>query len=379
MTLLQSCGDLLTKKIYEKTKIDVYGNSMIIPIIINGKSYNFQLDTGAPTSISEELFNTLGLPVKDTLSIFDYYGNHKLERSSIIPEIQIGKIKFSKIRVGIMRPIQSLKICDVKIDGYLGSDFFADKILLIDIKKKEIIFTNRLQKLALDKKYALKIKFISENKTPVLPIYFTSKNAKEYVWFDTGSANYLYRLNSSILNKMRKDSIITNDDILYTQKTMGRGLLGPQNDSINYVVLYDSIKICNTLLLNCTATTFSSSFDNSILGAPLLQKGIVTIDYINGYFYFNPYSEAPLNYEPKHGLYLNYKDDKIYIEYVSPGSLGDLNGIKRGYVLKQLNSVVFDSLSECELLNLDLVSEKNKPTEYIFEYENREISITINN
>ena len=380
MTFLQGCENLLTKKLYEKVKIEVYGNSMIIPITINGKSYNFQLDTGAPTSISEELFNTLGLPVKDTLSAYDYYGNHKLEKSSVLSEIQIGKSKFYKIKVSNTRPIQSLQICDVKIDGYLGSDFFADKILLIDIKKREIIFTNRLQSLALDKKNALKIKLIGVQKTPEIPIYFTSKKAGEYVWFDTGSANYLYRLNSSIFNKMRKDSIITNDDIIYTHEIMGRGLFGPQNDSINYVVLYDSIKICSTLLLNYSATTFSSSFDNSILGAPLLQKGIVAIDYINEYFYFNPYSETPINYEPKHGFYLNYKDDKVYIEYVIPGSMGDLNGIKKGYVIKQINSVMFDSLSKCELLNLDLKSEiENQTTEYIFEYDNREIPITIKN
>lgn len=300
-------------------------------------------------------------------------------KSSIISEIQIGKTKFSKIRVDIIRPIQDLKICGVKIDGCLGSDFFGDKILSIDIKKREIIFTNRLQSLNLEKKYALKIKFIGAQKIPEIPIYFTSKNTGEYVWFDTGSTNYLYRLSSSVFNKMVKDSLITNNDILYAHKNKGSGLFGPQKDSINYVVLFDSIKICNTDILNSTATTFSSN-GKSYLGAPLLQKGIVSIDYINRYFYFIPYSETPISYEPKHGLFTNYKDNKLYIEFVIPGSMGDLNGIKKGYILKQLNSVVFDSLSICELLNLDLKSEMDKQTtEYLFEYENKKIPITIKN
>lgn len=66
MTFLQGCDNLFTNKIYEEVKVDVYGNSIVIPIIINGKSYNFRLDTGASTFISEELFNTFGLLVKDT-------------------------------------------------------------------------------------------------------------------------------------------------------------------------------------------------------------------------------------------------------------------------------------------------------------------------
>jgi len=71
LTFLQGCDNLFTKKIYEEVKVNVYGNSIVIPIIINGESYNFRLDTGAATSISEELFNTFGLPVKDTSSYYE--------------------------------------------------------------------------------------------------------------------------------------------------------------------------------------------------------------------------------------------------------------------------------------------------------------------
>jgi len=380
MSLIQGCDNLFTKKIYEEVNVDVYGNAIVIPITINGISYNFRLDTGATTSISEEMFNTFGLLVKDTTSFYDYYGNHKLVKSSIISEIQIGKTRFSKIRVAIIRPIQDLKICGVKIDGCLGNDFFGDKILSIDIKNRKIIFTNRLQSLNADKENALKIKFIGSQRTPELPIYFKSKKAGEYVWFDTGSTNYLYRLNLSVFSKMVKDSLITNNDIIYTHKNNGSGAFGSQKDTINYVVRFDSIKFCNTEILNCTASTYSSPNGKSILGAPLLNKGIVTIDYKNGFFYFNRYSEDPINYEPKHGFHTNYIDENFYVVYVTPGSLGDLNGIKKGYILKQINSVVFDSLSNCELLNLDLRSEFDKQTtEYIFEYENKKIPVRLKN
>lgn len=377
ITFLQGCDNLFINNLYEKVKVDVYRNSIIIPIIINGKSYNFQLDTGAPTCLSEELFSTLGLQAKDTLHALDYYDNHKLVKTSILSKIQIGSVKFRNVKVSIIRPVQDLMFCNVKIDGYLGSDFFADKILLIDIRKSEIIITNRLQKLNLDKKYAVKINLHGVQKTPKLPIFFTSKNG-EYVLFDTGSTNDLYRLRTSVLGEMLKDSIITDHDILYTDKNIGSGLFGPQNDSINYNVSFDSLKVCNTFILNCIATTFTAG--NSLLGAPILQNGIVSIDYINRYFYFNPYGETPINLKSKHGLFSIYKDQKIYTEFVIPGSIGDLNGIKKGYILKQINSIVFDSLSKCEILNLNLSSEISKPVvEYIFEYENKKIPITINN
>ncbi len=372
----------INKKIYEKINVDVYSNSIIIPIKINGKTYNFELDTGAPTSISDNLFDSLQLPITDTLHAIDYYGNSALVKSSIIPEITIGKTRFSNVKVGIYNPIQSFSACDVKIDGYLGGDFFTDKIVLIDIKKNIVIITNQTSKLDLIQKNAINLKLIGEQNMPVIPIIFPSKNAGEYVMFDSGSSNYLYRLRKSVFNEMLKGKALTKENILYdiNNEINGSGLFGTQKDTLNHVILFDTIKIGETYLLNCTATTFDSdSITKSIIGAPLLELGFVIMDYLNKKFYFNPYKNETNDLKPKHGCYFTYKNDKFYVEHVIPGSIADRNNIKKGYIFEKYNLIIFDSLSKCELLNLRTLMKPQEIDLYVFKNDEKEIEIIINN
>lgn len=375
-----SCS--VNKRFYEKIKVEVISNSIIVPVKINGKTYNLQLDTGAPTSLSINLFDSLKLQTTDTTNSTDYYGNKALIQWSIIPEIQIGETTFSNVKVGAINPIQSFTPCNVQIDGYLGGDFFTGKVLLIDLKEKQVIITNQLSKLDLIQRNAINLKLIGEQNMPELFITFPSKKSGEYLWFDSGSNNHLYRLSKTVFNEMLKGGALTNENILYDldSENNGAGIFGPQIDSINHVVLFDTIKIGETCLLNCRATTFDShSYAKSKLGAPLLQKGIVIIDYINGKFYFNPYDTTPIDYEPKIGCYLTFKNSKPYVKHVIPGSIADRHNIREGFILKKLNSITFDSLTICDLLNLNSILISGENDLYVFKDNEKEIEITINN
>src|SRR5690554_5461706 len=130
-------GDL-----YEKVEVEVYRHSLVVPVQIGGKTYSFQLDTGAPGSISEALYSELGLSSIDSSPSMDYYGNQRWVHNTVIPKVQIGNTIFSDINVGIVDPIQNFLSCDKTIGGYLGSLFFKDKILMIDLLGKEIVITN---------------------------------------------------------------------------------------------------------------------------------------------------------------------------------------------------------------------------------------------
>ncbi len=370
----------INKKFYLELNVQVISNSIIVPIEINGKIYNFRLDTGASTSISNDLFDSLNLEIIDTITSFDYYGNSKSIKNSILTEFKIGNTIFNNLKVGIHRQIQDLAPCGIQIDGLLGGNFFKDKILLIDLKNSKLLITNRHSRLKLDRKSAIDLKLIGEQNMPELFIQFPSENAGEYVWFDTGSNNYLYRLKKSVFKEMVADGAISEDNILYDldSEHNSSGLFGSQKDSINHVVLFDTIKIGETYLLNCTATTYENSNSKSFLGAPLLQKGIVVIDYAHEKFYFSPYKNRLIDFKPEHGCYFTYKNDKFFVEHVIPGSIADINNIKKGNTLERYNSITFDSLTICELLNLNTLMKSEENNLYVFKNNDKEIEIEIN-
>ena len=55
-------GSIKQKKYLQKIPYEIMGEHLIIvPVTINGKTYNFLFDTGAPLTISDRLYKELNL------------------------------------------------------------------------------------------------------------------------------------------------------------------------------------------------------------------------------------------------------------------------------------------------------------------------------
>ena len=279
-------------RFYEKVPVEVYSSSIIIPVFINNQAYNFHLDTGAPTGISPSLFKEIEASVIDSTNAQDLYGNKAWVKNTVIPELQIGKTRFKDVSAGIVNPIQSFKNYGVEVDGYFGGDFFSEKVLMINIKQREVTITNNIEKLLLDKTKALSIDFTRNQKTPLLPIAINGNTSYEDVIFDTGASNDFYLLKQSDFYNMYKSGTLLQRNIIDTlnYESTGYSLFGKQMDAINFVVKFDSIKVGPITAYGVVSRTFITE-QKSTLGAKILHQGVVTIDYINGDFYLEPYND----------------------------------------------------------------------------------------
>ena len=85
LSLIAAWGHFKLSRFYEKVPVEVYGSSVIVPVIIGDHSYNFQLDTGAPTSISPNLFEIIGTDVIDSAQMEDFYGNRAWVKRTVVP------------------------------------------------------------------------------------------------------------------------------------------------------------------------------------------------------------------------------------------------------------------------------------------------------
>lgn len=358
LIVFQPRGKELWKKILEKPysewiDVEVYSNAIIVPVIIGGETRFFQFDTGTSTSLSPVLSSELKLnTIIDSTIAIDYYGNTKKIYKTIIPELTIGQSSYTSVKADIIRPIQSFMQCDRKVDGYLGSDFFSGRIVQIDIINKRILLANTLTKVDVENHHVSDMKFISERQNiPIIRIKHLGKEASEDVMFDTGSTNHFYRMRKDVFGQLLQTGLLNDFQIIDTldQSSNGSGLFGKQKDSVNFIVILDSIEFVGATIRNCPAVTFDSD-RISIAGAPFLRYGISTLDFIHKKFYFSPYRKDSIDLSPRFGMYVSYKKNQFIVRSTKDKSLAQKSNIKEGYILKKVNSIEVDSLTECDLL-----------------------------
>jgi len=344
--------DIFSRKYYEIVPFETFStNAMILPVTIGKKTYHFQFDTGASTSVSKELSEELNLAIIDSAVSRDYYGNNKKVYQAILPGLTIGKTLFRNIRVGIIRPIQSFLPFGMKIDGCLGNDVLSKGVVQIDMRNLQLVIANSMKTIDVAKHRSVDFQ-VNDQMIPYLVIHFPGIGVSEKVMFDTGSANYYYRLEKNSFHRMIQNKELQRKDILDTLglSANGSGAFGKQKEKEIYLVNFDSISFVGQTIYNCPAYTFTSGY-SSVVGSPFLQLGVVTINYRDQKFYFKPYHDQlidlrtiPGRARPQDGRQL--LADKT--DNINPHA--QKKHRRKDYTFKDLNFYTTDSLSSTELL-----------------------------
>lgn len=344
--------DIFSRKYYEVVPFETFSsNAMVIPVTIGEKTYYFQFDTGASTSISKELYEELNLSIIDSAVSRDYYGNTKQVYQAVLPGLTIGKTRFDHIQVGIIRPIQNFSAYGRTIDGCLGNDVFSNGVVQIDMRNQQLIIANSIQSIDVVSHHFVEFQ-VNEQMIPYLQIHFPGIGIKEEVMFDTGSANYYFRLEKNSFHKMVENKELQRKDIIDTLgfSANGSGVFGKQNEKEIYLVNFDSIRFVGKTIYNCPAYTFSSGY-SSVVGSPFLQLGIVTINYRDQKFYFEPYRDEliDLRKTPNRARH-NSTKNQLAVQSLKTDSLTEKTTHRKDHIHKNLNFYSVDSLSSTELL-----------------------------
>ncbi|WP_425638357.1 retropepsin-like aspartic protease [Algoriphagus yeomjeoni] len=358
------------RNVTEVIPFEVIRQSIFFNVEIEGKSYTFQFDTGAGTSISPELQEKLKLDTIGTQPSLDLYNNFSIVDEVMLPELKLGTMVTENMEVAIMRPIQSFTPCDKNVDGYLGLEFFDGKVLKIDLRNKEIIVANSIGALQENFGIPLEMEYHHGRKRPHINISYPELKGKENVIFDTGSGNDFLKLSKNTFQQMLEHGELSQKSILDTTYIHeGRGLFGGQKDTINYTVNISKLVIGNTTFDNLTTQTFDSK-GNSNLGAAILAKAVIVLDLVRDKFYLKPYENANLVY----GSPIDFKYRDYKVTEVSPASKAYEAGVRIGQIVKAVDNHHFDSLTVCEQLDLDMRETfQQKNIQFLFESEDGDI------
>lgn len=271
--------------------IELYSDFIVVPTTINGITYHFILDTGAPTCISEDIFKKLKLEVKDSIKGSDFYGNQKWVKQTTISSLQVNNFEINDRTVSVVKVLQPFKHKKIVIDGYLGSDVFANLIIKIDTKNKQLKVSKSHFNLKHGKTSSVKFNTLGSQNTPLLLTTYSDGSCQDTAMFDTGSRR-LYEIKMDSYNKLISNNSIKKENIIGTvasQDNYSSGLFGTHNDTtINYFAKIDSVSIGKLVMHGFPVLTCSNKH-YSVIGAQFLSYGIVTFDFKNKVFFFEQY------------------------------------------------------------------------------------------
>ena len=174
---------------------------MIIPVEIDGSTYNFLFDTGSITMVSSNLKNKLEATNKSLpFTIEDASGKEESADFGILPELKIGSINFLNVGANVADLSVFENNC-LYIDGIIGANLMRSCFWKIDYVNKKILFSDQKDHIKIQDPEMLSVLFESFSGSPEV-WYKWSQYAIKATW-DTGY-NGAYQINDSLYSNSKK-------------------------------------------------------------------------------------------------------------------------------------------------------------------------------
>lgn len=267
-------GKVITKEGVEEINITMINQLPFCKVLINGKEYFFLIDTGAPTIISEEIFNDLHITESRSKKMTDSQKNKQQTKFAKVPEIRIGNLVFQDIGCAVMT-LNGTGLKCFGIDGIVGANLMAKLFFEFDYKHNRMKISKELSSFQVEK---ADFSFDFKPKAQKTPIVKGKVLDKELSFtFDTGSngniqipTDYDY-----YKNKSSEEIFLTKNGITSI------GVYGAGKSETTFVmkntVVLDSIPFQNEIIDGGSAT---------LIGNEFLRNYVFLIDWQANKIYF---------------------------------------------------------------------------------------------
>lgn len=361
-------------------------NLIIIPVIINDSdTLNFILDTGVRVPIITELpfVNKLSLNYMQPVPIAGLGEGESLtayRSGNNTMKIGSGLISYNQeVHMVIDENFQISQILGIPVHGLIGFDLFKDFVVEIDYDNSKLTLTKPeyYRDRVHNRDIVMPIHF-EHNKPYVRTTIVTDKN--EYVpvklLVDTGASDAIWLSTKSDqrinLPEKHIEAFIgrgLNGDLFGTKGRIGGIWVGP-------LILYEPIVSFPEPELVDQIITDDR---NGTLGAEILRRFYVTIDYPNHQIRLRPTSKVKddFNYNMS-GLEISnpFPGLPVFtIEQVRAGSPGDRAGLQENDQIISLNRASNRSLSLNDI-NLILMSKEDRKIDITVLRDGQEIETT---
>ena len=331
----------------ERFPIKKDSESILLPVEIQGKRYQFSLDTGSIcTTYDSTLWPLLGKVVKlETIG--------PKEKSVPVPFFQppdarLGKLKLPKDRWVVGADLREFREeTGEEEHGILGMDFLKEQIFRVDFDRAEVVF---LRAVGPDPGQRVKIRF-----TKIMPhVKVDLPGLKEPEWFllDTGYHRRGGGWDGGSLRTAAFEALTQSGQLTSLDKNIVRGMAGTRAVRAGWL---DSFPFAG----NTHKTLYFTEDKKSLLGLDVLARYVVIFDFPHQAIYLEKgrQFDRPNRYDYS-GLLLRRVKGETVVEEVTAGSAADRAGIRCRDVLLQIDK---EQISGMTLFTLrDRLCEEGK-------------------
>src|SRR5690606_34040014 len=258
---------------------------IIIPVTIEGETYRFLFDTGAPNVISTELSSKLTTKRKRSFRTSDSQGNQTILDYVSLPKIEIQGASFINMTAAVADLKKTDAIACLGIDGLIGANLMRKASWQIDNLNRVLRIAFNFEKLHLPEG-SFVIPFSTEvTGTPVLHLKIGNTDIKK-IQMDTGSVG-------SITTDMDSyKSVLMHETVLAKRSSYGVSSVGLFGTAVNDSIFQLEVQqiTLGDLVLENQIVEFKQAII-SLLGMAFLKNFLVTIDWSKNLLYLYPQRE----------------------------------------------------------------------------------------
>ncbi len=317
------------------------GHKIYVPVTLqqSRKTYQFILDTGAFSSISQELTKELRLNTAQALSVGTEIRQAHLVKEKV--SIRLGDMEVENFRMVAM-DFSYFYQTDPDLDGFLGSDFLRYFYVHINNPKQELVLSQYPLSYPSDRPcYQIKLQERDEASRPKTQCQINDRWSSEAL-IDTG-APFTIVFPLSLLNKQdwRRFPLIESIGVMASWP----------NSSIqkNYLTRIERLKM-GMLELNNIPVIFSNT-DDIVVGQELLSQFQIFLNYPDHEMILVPAGKIffKSNYFSTGLKVSKANDGRTFIAAVWKGSAAEQAGLLPGIEIIKINSIAAPGLSLTEI------------------------------
>jgi len=214
-------GSLQNETFQEHVGIEVINGLIIVPVVVNGKTYRFLFDSGAPLSISDKLQDQFEYKTISKGHIVDTDKNRQKIIYVQLDTISIGDIPFVNQTALVINFEANPFIACLGLDGIIGSNLMRFCNWQINYQDSLILLTNSPIEKILDKVVA--IPFITDNQYDMMVDLQFGESSITKMKIDYGS-NGSISLTKGVFNSIKQNGGF--GDIFLEKGTAQAGIVG---------------------------------------------------------------------------------------------------------------------------------------------------------
>lgn len=300
-------GEVVMQARTERVALEITNDLLFCQVVIEGRPYKFILDTGAPTVISMELYEALGLKEERALKVVDSQKNKAKQIISVIPSLRLGNMEFRNIAC-VAIDLKAMSTACFGIDGFIGANLLSELIWQFDYANKEAIASRDITAFGVDT-FDLALAFHEDNKkTP--KVNGEVNGRKLSFTFDTGSSGHV-----SVFNDYAHHMEATNGERFIT--SYGSGALGIYGAAANERMF--TMKQAVTLDGRTFEHQLIEGGKSNLLGNRFLKDHLFVLDWSTRRVYLDRRPSAAPQVMEGFGMWYRFEEGRARVVEVVEG------------------------------------------------------------